>query len=166
VARDRQRAKQRQAERRAERLARTGESPAGPDATRGVGSHSDGTSPDGGANGAPLTDGASEVAGGAPPETLGRSDTVVAPTPGAEPIVRESEEPLIEEEAAGGVDAKERGRLVAFLVGVMAELRRVQWPNRTQLTSLTGVVLGFVLLAGGYLGLLDAVFSRLIRLVL
>jgi preprotein translocase subunit SecE len=27
---------------------------------------------------------------------------------------------------------------------------------------LTGVVLGFVLIAGGYLGLLDAIFSRII----
>ena len=48
----------------------------------------------------------------------------------------------------------------------MAELRRVQWPDRQTLTTLTGVVLGFVLIAGGYLGLLDAIFSRVIQAIL
>ena len=47
-----------------------------------------------------------------------------------------------------------------------AELRRVQWPDRQALTTLTGVVLGFVLIAGGYLGLLDAIFSRIIQAIL
>ena len=42
----------------------------------------------------------------------------------------------------------------------------MQWLNRSQLTTLTGVVLGFVLLAGGYLGLLDAIFSRVIKAIL
>ena len=42
---------------------------------------------------------------------------------------------------------------------VWAELQRVQWPDRQALTTLTGVVLGFVLIMGGYLGLLDAIFS-------
>ena len=42
----------------------------------------------------------------------------------------------------------------------------MQWPNRQALTTLTGVVLGFVLIAGGYLGLLDAIFSRIIQAIL
>lgn len=57
-------------------------------------------------------------------------------------------------------------RLRVFLVGCLDELRRVKWPNRSQLFSLTGVVLGFCLIAGGYLGLLDLVFSRLIQSIL
>ena len=61
---------------------------------------------------------------------------------------------------------KDRPRLVQFLYAVVAELRRVQWPDRQALTTLTGVVLGFVLIAGGYLGLLDAIFSRLIQAIL
>lgn len=61
---------------------------------------------------------------------------------------------------------KDRPRLVQFLVAVWAELQRVQWPDRQALTTLTGVVLGFVLIAGGYLGLLDAVASRLINAIL
>ena len=62
---------------------------------------------------------------------------------------------------AGEAD-KEGSRLVQFLRSVVAELRRVQWPDRQALTTLTGVVLGFVVIAGTYLGLLDAIFQRLV----
>ena len=61
---------------------------------------------------------------------------------------------------------KDRPRVVQFLLAVWAELQRVQWPNRQALVTLTGVVLGFVLIAGGYLGLLDAIFSELIQAIL
>ena len=61
---------------------------------------------------------------------------------------------------------KDRSRVVQFLLAVWAELQRVQWPNRQALVTLTGVVLGFVLIAGGYLGLLDAIFSELIQAIL
>ncbi len=68
----------------------------------------------------------------------------------------------------GGDEAehKDRSRVVQFLYAVVAELRRVQWPDRQALTTLTGVVLGFVVIAGGYLGLLDAIFSRVIQAIL
>jgi len=61
---------------------------------------------------------------------------------------------------------KKRPRVIQFLIAVWAELQRVQWPNRQALVTLTGVVLGFVLIMGGYLGLLDAVFSELIKRIL
>jgi preprotein translocase SecE subunit len=61
---------------------------------------------------------------------------------------------------------KDRPRVIQFLIAVWAELQRVQWPNRQALVTLTGVVLGFVLIAGGYLGLLDAVFQKLIQAIL
>jgi preprotein translocase SecE subunit len=68
---------------------------------------------------------------------------------------------------AAAADAhKHRPRVVQFLIAVWAELQRVQWPNRQTLVTLTGVVLGFVLIAGGYLGLLDAIFSELIKAIL
>ena len=57
--------------------------------------------------------------------------------------------------AAGRADThdhKNRPRVVQFLIAVWAELQRVQWPDRQALTTLTGVVLGFVLIMGGYLG--------------
>jgi preprotein translocase SecE subunit len=57
-------------------------------------------------------------------------------------------------------------RLVQFLKSVVAELRRVQWPDRQATTTLTGVVLGFVIIAGTYLGLLDALFSRLVDVII
>jgi preprotein translocase subunit SecE len=61
---------------------------------------------------------------------------------------------------------KDRPRVIQFLIAVWAELQRVQWPNRQALVTLPGVVLGFVLIAGGYLGLLDAIFSELIQAIL
>jgi preprotein translocase subunit SecE len=61
---------------------------------------------------------------------------------------------------------KDRSRVVQFLIASWAELKRVQWPNRQAVVTLTGVVLGFVLIAGGYLGLLDAIFSELIQAIL
>jgi preprotein translocase subunit SecE len=61
---------------------------------------------------------------------------------------------------------RNRPRVVQFLIAVWAELQRVQWPNRQAMVTLTGVVLGFVLIAGGYLGLLDAIFSELIQAIL
>jgi preprotein translocase subunit SecE len=61
---------------------------------------------------------------------------------------------------------KHRPRVVQFLLASWAELQRVQWPDRQALVTLTGVVLGFVLIAGGYLGLLDAIFSELIKAIL
>jgi preprotein translocase subunit SecE len=64
------------------------------------------------------------------------------------------------------VEKRHRSRVVQFLIAVWAELQRVQWPNRQALVTLTGVVLGFVLIAGGYLGLLDAIFSELIQAIL
>ena len=46
------------------------------------------------------------------------------------------------------------------------ELRRVQWPNRRQVGQATAVVLGFVVLAGGYLGLLDALWKPIVDAIL
>jgi preprotein translocase subunit SecE len=66
----------------------------------------------------------------------------------------------------GEGEAGQGSRLVQFLRSVIAELRRVQWPDRQALTTLTGVVLGFVVIAGAYLGLLDAVFQRLVDAII
>jgi preprotein translocase subunit SecE len=68
--------------------------------------------------------------------------------------------------APGSELPKEGNRVVNFLRACAAELRRVQWPDRKQVSQATGVVLGFVIIAGAYLGLLDAVFSRLVALIL
>jgi preprotein translocase SecE subunit len=59
-----------------------------------------------------------------------------------------------------------RNRVIAFLGHCVDELRRVQWPDRRQVGQGTAVTLGFVVLAGGYLGLLDALWKPLIEAIL
>ena len=53
-----------------------------------------------------------------------------------------------------------------FLRASWAELQRVQWPDRRQVGQATGVVLGFVVIAGAYLGLADAVAQRIVDAIL
>jgi preprotein translocase subunit SecE len=171
MARNRQRAKERQAERRAARQDAGGQ-PAG---------------------GQPAGEDTSEVVnadlGGAPSPLLGQSGFTLAHTSEEEEFIGDLEvhEPGEPDEYAeddgtaapagprgvrGGREReeehehRERGRVMGFLHAVWLELQRVQWPDRSQLTSLTGVTLMFVLIVGGYLGLLDAVFSKLVQAIL
>ena len=158
MARNRQRAKERQAERRAARKAANEESGGVPGAQRSI---------------------------EAPPEELGQSAYTLEHTSEDEEfsgdleVGEQWEEDGATEEAEvkgprgvrGGREHDdhrhpEHGRVVGFLIAVWAELNRVQWPNRQQLTSLTGITLLFVLIVGGYLGLLDAVFSKLVSAIL
>jgi preprotein translocase subunit SecE len=155
MARNRQRAKERQAERRAARRA----------------------------GGDDIVDDAGAVPDpqlSAPPPELGRSDYTFEHTTEDEEFIGdltlETEEGEGQEPPPGprGVrggagepdDHHERGRVMGFLHAVWLELQRVQWPDRKQLTSLTGITLVFVLIVGGYLGLLDAIFSKLVSAIL
>ena len=61
---------------------------------------------------------------------------------------------------------RQRGRVVNFLVQVWAELRRVQWPDRNQVTQATGVVIVFCFIAGAYLAFWDFVFGKLVTSIL
>jgi preprotein translocase SecE subunit len=67
---------------------------------------------------------------------------------------------------AGRAPRAQRGRLLTFLGHVIDELRRVQWPDRRQVGQGTLVTLLFVLVAGGYLGLLDAIWKPVIEAIL
>ena len=58
------------------------------------------------------------------------------------------------------------GRAADFLRASWAELRRVQWPDRRQVGQGTAVVIGFVLVAGAYLGLLDAIWNPIVQAIL
>lgn len=69
-------------------------------------------------------------------------------------------------DATGGELPREGNRFANFLRACAAELRRVQWPDRRQVAQATGVVLGFVIIAGAYLGVLDALWSRVINAIL
>ena len=42
----------------------------------------------------------------------------------------------------------------------------MQWPNRRQVGQATAVVLGFVVIAGAYLGLLDALWKPIVDAIL
>jgi preprotein translocase subunit SecE len=63
-------------------------------------------------------------------------------------------------------EPRRRGRVTNFLVQVWAELRRVQWPDRNQVTQATGVVVVFCFIAGAYLALWDFLFSKLVTSIL
>jgi preprotein translocase subunit SecE len=57
-------------------------------------------------------------------------------------------------------------RLAGFLQGSWRELQRVQWPDRRQVAQATGVVIGFVIVAGLFLGLSDLVAQKLVNYIL
>ncbi len=172
MASDRQRSKQRQQQRREERLAQRKE---------GGGARAPQQSEAQAARDRELEEQA-DLEVGAPPEDIGSGAHTLRDEPPT-PSFETDDEALADDfdgdaestTAAGprgvrgareGGDPHKRGRLAAFLVAVWAELQRVQWPDRKQLTQLTGVVLFFVLIVGAYLGTLDAIFSKLIQAIL
>jgi preprotein translocase subunit SecE len=70
--------------------------------------------------------------------------------------------------ATSDVPAPGKGgpRFLNFLRASWAELKRVQWPDRRQVGQATAVVLGFVVVAGAYLGLVDVVTQELVDLII
>jgi preprotein translocase subunit SecE len=189
MARNRQRAKQRQAERRARRLAEEGNAGDGgrliDDPT--TVDPSPAVPPELAAGAPPTNEGRSDelVEDQYVEEDLTEPDLTeeeIAEEEAYEEIEDWEVEDPEETIAAGGAGEagyevrgrrgreaeahRDRPRVVQFLVAVWAELQRVQWPNRQALVTLTGVVLGFVLIMGGYLGLLDAIFSELIKRII
>jgi preprotein translocase subunit SecE len=164
MARDRQRAKERQAARRAARLEQQGKTP-GDGATAQPPPPEELGHPDDVLQDEPEQDLIEEAAD--------RELELEAEEAGAfsdEPVEEIAPETATgprgvrghDAAAAGEKEPRGLGKVWHFFQNCWAELQRVQWPNRTDVTKLTGVVLGFVLIAGGYLGLLDAIFSRII----
>ena len=70
--------------------------------------------------------------------------------------------------ASAGAPTTGRGgpRFLNFLRASWAELKRVQWPDRRQVGQATAVVLGFVVVAGAFLGVIDALAQRLVDLII
>lgn len=88
-------------------------------------------------------------AGGGPPRRRGRGGgDAVAERPRREP------------------SARRENRVLAFLRACWAELQRVQWPDRRAVTQATAVVLGFVVIAGSYLGLMDYIWTKVVSALL
>jgi preprotein translocase SecE subunit len=69
---------------------------------------------------------------------------------------------VLEERAEARRPRRKRGKIITFLGHVVDELRRVQWPDRRQTGQGTAVTLGFVVVAGGFLGLMDALWKPLV----
>ena len=70
---------------------------------------------------------------------------------------RAGREPVVE---------KQHGPIRSFFSSVIKELRKVQWPDRDTLVQASAVTLLFVAVAAAYLGILDALFSRLVDLLI
>jgi preprotein translocase subunit SecE len=152
VARDRQRAKRRRAERRANTPGPLDHSSAEVDEARlaEAGAVPPDAEPDGEDLGAEIFPDELED------ERPGRADDAVE----GDAVSRHE----LEREEHG--PRRQRGRFITFLGHCVDELRRVQWPNRRQVGQATAVVLGFVVIAGGYLGLLDSLWKPLIEAIL
>jgi preprotein translocase subunit SecE len=107
---------------------------------------------------------------------------------GGEPAPLDDDEPIddedLEREAVGGDGGRGEGRVPAtatsdapvpgrggprflnFLRASWAELKRVQWPDRRQVGQATAVVLGFVVVAGAFLGVVDVITQELVDLII
>ncbi|WP_406146654.1 preprotein translocase subunit SecE [Streptomyces sp. NBC_01012] len=57
------------------------------------------------------------------------------------------------------------GRLALFYRQIVAELRKVVWPTRGQLTTYTSVVIVFVVVMIGLVTVIDFGFARLVKYV-
>lgn len=183
MARDRQRAKQRRRQRQSDAPTRRGDDVSREvgldDATVDQAGLGEGTAaPDPLQNAMPDADQAKLAEAGVERGTSGHVEHADDPGAGVEylpaadevegdqPIRRGELDPALSEEAHPGPTRGKRPRFVTFLGHCVDELRRVQWPDRRQVGQATAVVLGFVVLAGGYLGLLDAVFKPLVQAIL
>ena len=101
-----------------------------------------------------------------PEAPQGNTPAAAPAKPRSEPRREKKPERRREPKPARAREPRQRGRVVNFLVQVWAELRRVQWPDRNQVTQATGVVVVFCFLAGAYLALWDFVFSEFVTWLL
>lgn len=69
--------------------------------------------------------------------------------------------------ALGGEPTKSGGpRLLNFFRASWAELQRVRWPTGQQVAQGTAVTLGFVVIAGAFLGFADVVARQIVNLII
>ncbi len=132
-----------------------------------------------------------QLAAGRPPvdEDLERRDEIELDSADAEPYEDEertgAEEPVGADGGSLALQAPDRAgegrsaparspsrrepigrRLVGFLQGSWRELQRVQWPDRRQVMQATSVVIGFVIVAGAFLGVADFLAGKLVSFIL
>lgn len=60
---------------------------------------------------------------------------------------------------------KKYSEIREFMASVPVEMRRVTWPDWEQLRNATGVIIIFVLVVAGIIGLMDLVFRETVSLI-
>ncbi|MBO1334987.1 preprotein translocase subunit SecE [Streptomyces sp. VRA16 Mangrove soil] len=87
--------------------------------------------------------------------------------PDAEDEALESKKDQKERKKKGGKRGKKGpfGRLALFYRQIIAELRKVVWPTRGQLSTYTTVVIVFVVIMIGLVTVIDYGFSHLVKYV-
>jgi preprotein translocase subunit SecE len=101
-----------------------------------------------------------------PEDGLGSEDDDGGDFDGQGPPTARSQAPV---PAGGAVPDRRQNtiiRLIGFLQGSWRELQRVQWPDRRQVMQATGVVIGFVIVAGVFLGVADFFAGKLVNFIL
>ena len=78
---------------------------------------------------------------------------------------RREEQQLAKSQKKAKVERK-RGGVWAFLSSCVAELKRVQWPDRETLIQATAVTVVFVLVAAVYLGVLDLIVNWVVQRII
>ena len=105
-------------------------------------------------------DGATPPSGGARTPAKRRAASTSPPNPRPAPQGGGRRKPDKAGTVTKAVVQQRRGS--RFFTEVVAELRKVSWPTRTQLMQSTAVVLVVVAIVSIYLALLDSVFRRLV----
>jgi preprotein translocase subunit SecE len=87
---------------------------------------------------------------------------------GQEPAGDAEEDPAVapSSKAVAGRRPHAASRLATFVQGSWRELQRVQWPDRRQVMQATGVVIGFVIVAGAFLGIADLLAGKVMNYIL
>jgi preprotein translocase SecE subunit len=68
--------------------------------------------------------------------------------------------------AAAPAEKRQRGGVLGFFASCVAELKRVQWPDRETLIQASMITLVFIAIMAAYLGILDAIFNWVVQRIL
>jgi preprotein translocase SecE subunit len=79
---------------------------------------------------------------------------------------RQEEQQLAKRQKQAATTAKKRTGVIAFLSSCIAELKRVQWPDRDTLIQATTVTIVFVFIAALYLGVADIVANWIVKRII
>ncbi len=64
------------------------------------------------------------------------------------------------------VQPKKKKSIIKFFRDIRAELRKVNWPSRSELFKATGVVIAVVIGVSLLMLILDSIFAQLLQLIL